>query len=69
MTRKQLKLLRLYTGLTQAEFARGVGMAPGTIAKMEADLMPISTANRAKILRHYDLLDEGFLAFCERMKV
>lgn len=68
MTQKQLKLLRLYTGLTQAEFAKGVGIAPGTLAKMEVGLMPISTTNRAKILRKYDLLDDSFLAFCERMK-
>lgn len=68
MTKYQLKMLRLFTGLTQADFAKSVGIAPGTLAKMEVGLMQISTTNRAKVLRVYDLLDDQFLKFCLRME-
>jgi len=68
MSNKQLQLLRQYHGMTQIEFAKTVGIAPGTLSRMESGLTDISSANKAKILRKYDLLDDGFLAFCERMK-
>lgn len=68
MTKKQLRLLRLYSGLSQVEFGEKVGIASGTLSRMESGLTDISTANKAKILKHYDLLDDAFLEFCQRME-
>lgn len=67
MTRKQMKLLRLYHGLTQAEFSRETGISPNLIALIEAGHREVSTTTKARVLRKYDLLDDGFTAFCQRM--
>ncbi|WP_428909059.1 helix-turn-helix transcriptional regulator [Niallia sp. Krafla_26] len=69
MTRNQMKYLRLYHGLTQAEFSRETGVSPNLIALIEAGHRDISTTTKAKILRRYDIADTEFLTFCERMKV
>ncbi|UOQ48136.1 helix-turn-helix domain-containing protein [Gracilibacillus caseinilyticus] len=67
MTPKQMKLLRLYEGLTQKEFAEKVDLALSTVAKVEAGFVDVSDVTRSRVLRVYDLQDAGYLAFCERM--
>jgi transcriptional regulator with XRE-family HTH domain len=67
MTRGQLNLLRLYLDKTQKQFAEEIGVSEPTIAKIEAGYAEISTTTKAKVLRKYDLSDDGFLDFCRRM--
>lgn len=68
MMAKQLRLLRLYTGKTQHGFAKEIGVAPSTLAKVEVGLADVTELTKSKVLRKYDLFDKGFLAFCNRMK-
>jgi len=67
MTSKQLRLIRLWSDLTQKDFAKEIGVSEPTIAKIEAGYSEVSTATKAKVLRKYDPADERFLAFCQRM--
>ena len=68
MTVKQLKLLRLFHGLTQKDFAKEIGVSENTIAKIEANYSEVSTATRAKVLRRFDPSDKDFIEFCQRME-
>ena len=68
MTRKQLKLLRLYHNLTQEQYAKEIGVATSTISKSEAGIIEVSDSTRAKVLRKYNPSESGFLEFTERMQ-
>ncbi|WP_338452318.1 helix-turn-helix transcriptional regulator [Niallia oryzisoli] len=67
MNARQLKLIRLFSGLTQKEFAQEIGVAENTLAKCEASIIEVSTATKAKVLRKYDLSDPEFIEFTKRM--
>jgi DNA-binding XRE family transcriptional regulator len=67
MTNQTLKLLRLYHGLSQREFATKIGVAESTIGKIEAGWQGVSDVTKAKVLRNFDISDNEFMAFCERM--
>lgn len=67
MTNKQLKLVRLYRGVSQREFSASINVAESTIAKIEAGWQSVSDVTKARVLRNFDVSDAEFLAFCERM--
>lgn len=67
MSNRQLKLLRMYSGLTQREFAELIGVAPSTVAKIEAGFTYVTDATKAKILRKFDLTCPEFTYFCIQM--
>lgn len=69
MTNQQLKLIRLYLGMTQKEFANYFGLAESTIAKIEVNIIGVSDVTRAKILRKFDVDDPEFIEFCAKMAV
>lgn len=68
MKNKDVKMIRLYEGLTQAQFAQKYGLAESTIAKIEAGWVGVSDVTRSKILRKFDMAEPDFVAFVERMK-
>ena len=67
MTPKQFRMLRLYRGETQKEFAKSIEVANSTVAKIEAGLVGITETTKSRIYRKFDLLDEEFMTFCQRM--
>ena len=67
MTSKQLRMLRLYRGETQKEFAKSIEVANSTVAKIEAGLVGITDVTKSRVYRKFDMLDEGFMTFCQRM--
>lgn len=69
MTNQQLKLIRLYLGMTQREFANYFGLAESTIAKIEVNIIGVSDVTRAKILRKFDVDNPDFIKFCAKMAV
>lgn len=69
MTNEQVKLIRLYSGLSQEEFAKEVGLGTSTIAKIEVGYAKVTDRVRARILRKYDLTNPEYITFCERMNI
>ncbi|GAA0427277.1 hypothetical protein GCM10008934_16330 [Virgibacillus salarius] len=68
MTSTQLKLIRLYLGLTQKDFATYVNVAESTIAKIEAGFTGVSDVTKARVYRKFDITEPGFITFCGLME-
>ncbi|MFZ3576772.1 helix-turn-helix domain-containing protein [Virgibacillus sp. DJP39] len=69
MNNQQLKLIRLYNGMSQREFGAHIGVAESTIAKIESRWQSVSEVTRARVLRNFDVSDPEFITFCDRMDV
>lgn len=69
MTAEQIKLIRLYLGFTQKQFAEHIGLAEGMIAKIERGFAGVSYTTKAKVHRVFDVRDSDFIEFCERMVI
>ena len=67
MTKKDIKFLRLYHGMTQQQFAAYIEVGESTIAKVEAGFAAVTDFIQSRVYRKFDLLDEGFMTFCQRM--
>jgi len=67
MNIRQLKLIRLFLGMTQVEFAEHIEVAPSTVAKIEAGFIAVSDVTRSRVLRKFDISAPEFIAFSERM--
>ncbi|GGJ49682.1 helix-turn-helix transcriptional regulator [Virgibacillus salexigens] len=59
MTNTQLKLIRLYLGLTQKDFATYVNVAESTIAKIEAGFTGVSEVTKARVYRKFDVTENN----------
>ncbi|MBB6449605.1 putative transcriptional regulator [Geomicrobium halophilum] len=57
MTAKQLKEIRMYLEVTQAELAAQLGVSVPYISRMEAGHKPVSDRVRIGISKHYELND------------
>ena len=57
----------MYSGMTQKEFADFIGVAPSTVAKIEAGFAYVTDTTKAKILRKFDVTCSGFTYFCTQM--
>lgn len=68
MTNNEVKLIRLYQGVSQKKFAKDHDLSEGTIAKIEAGFVGVSDVTRSKILRKFDMFDPSFIAFVQQMK-
>jgi transcriptional regulator with XRE-family HTH domain len=68
MNGKAIAILRYRLGLTQAQFAKKLGIGCSTLAKIEAGISPISTRVKTKILEHCEI-DEKLLEIVNQMKL
>ncbi|KPD00595.1 Helix-turn-helix domain protein [Geobacillus sp. BCO2] len=61
------KLIRLYFGMSQRDFAKHIGVSPATVGLIEANCRPVSEYVRAKLAAKFNLTDE-FLDYIENYR-
>ncbi|SIS54117.1 helix-turn-helix domain-containing protein [Salimicrobium flavidum] len=69
MTNEQFRLIRLYLGITQREYAKLIGIPKPTVSKIEAGYTIVTEKNKAKVIRKFDPEKDEFIEFRRRMKV
>jgi transcriptional regulator with XRE-family HTH domain len=61
MTRETFRLIRLYSGKSQREFADFIGVSNATIGYIETGRRPITPNIKAKLAAKFDLTDHFFV--------
>jgi transcriptional regulator with XRE-family HTH domain len=69
LDKKTFKLIRLFHGYSQEEYAELLGVNQSSVAKAELGRVPITDRMRAKVARHFDAMEPEFLQFKQRMSV
>ncbi|ASN06846.1 helix-turn-helix transcriptional regulator [Virgibacillus necropolis] len=58
MSGKTVRVIRLYHGLSQAEFSKQVGLSQQLISKVENGELELSHKTKIKILKHFKVSTE-----------
>lgn len=66
MNKELLKDIRLFKGMTQAQFADWIGVSRITIALIESEHRNVSDTVASKIALKFDVTDDDFIAYRER---
>ncbi|MFP7479471.1 helix-turn-helix domain-containing protein [Terribacillus saccharophilus] len=67
MTGEEFQVVRLYMGLTQAQFAEMLGISEASVSFMERGQRNVSAATIAKISKKFQVTDD-YLAFKSNRK-
>lgn len=67
MTSELFRLIRLYSEMSQREFAEHLGLSLATVSYIETGQRSITPNVKAKIAAKFDLTDD-FLAYIEKYK-
>lgn len=67
VTNETFKLIRLYSSMSQRDFAKHIGVSPTTVGLIEANYRPVSEYVRAKVAEKFDLNDD-FLKYIEKYR-
>jgi len=66
MNKELFMEIRLFNGLSQAEFAKSVGVSNATVCRIESGERSISDFIRSKVARKYDITSDEFKEWRER---
>lgn len=67
MTSETFRMIRLYTGKTQREFAEYLGVSSATVGFIEIGQRAISPYVKSKLAAKFDLTDD-FLSYIEKYR-
>jgi transcriptional regulator with XRE-family HTH domain len=67
MTGEKFRLIRLYSGMSQRDFAEYIGVSTATIAHIEGGNRTVTPMVKSKLAEKFDLTDE-FLAYVQKYK-
>jgi DNA-binding XRE family transcriptional regulator len=67
MTSEMFRLIRLYTGKSQREFADHIGVSNATIGFIETGQRAVTPNIKAKLAAKFDL-DDAFFVYIEKYK-
>lgn len=66
MDRETLRAYRYWKGMTQAQFAKWIGVSTPVIALFESGNRHLSELTRAKLAHKVDITDPEFIAYTKR---
>jgi transcriptional regulator with XRE-family HTH domain len=67
MNGEKMRLIRLYAGMNQRDFAQYVGVSTATVAHIELGNRNVTPNVQAKIAEKFDLTDD-FLVYVEKYR-
>jgi len=65
MPNETFALIRLYTGMSQKDFAEHIGVSKGTVGMIETGQRSVTPYVRAKLAAKFEL-DDAFFVFLEK---
>lgn len=67
MDAEMFRIVRLWVSKTQPEFAKMLGISPGTVGKIETGRLDVSPRIKAKVVSRIDL-NQSFFDFYHKMR-
>ena len=67
MTGEKFRLIRLYSGMSQRDFAEYIGVSTATVAHIETGNRVVTPMVTSKLAEKFDLTDD-FLSYVEKYR-
>ena len=68
MKNERVKQIRRFKGMSQEQFADWLGVSKSSIAHVESGHRNVSGHLSDMIARKFDVLDDDFIEFCDRLE-